>query len=397
MFEKLRNVFFLIRQGKELDSIIRELQIALITSDVSVKVVKELTERIKKRVVEERSRYPGLPLSSIVSRIVYEEMKNIIGERREYPLIPHTLMLIGLYGSGKTTTAGKLALWFKKRGLRPVIVETDDRRPGAREQAKQVAERAGVDFFFVEPSRSEEINALKKRYDVVIVDTAGREENNERLEELERMKITIVPDKTLLVVPADAGQTAARHLEGLARVGIDGVIITRMDGSGKGGAALVVMKEHGVPVYFIGTGEKLEDIEPFDPDRYLQGLVGIKIDVSPKKELKKDIDLYTFHEYIQQARSMGPLDRIAAMMGIKVDIGIAEERLKKYDAIFKSMTEQERRNPDILNESRINRIARGSGTTPADVRAFIKDYKNFVRLVKKLKRGRLPWRGRFIS
>ncbi len=396
----MKKAFSILRREGDLEKALKEVEKALLLADVDVDLVFELVERVRKRAREEKSP-PGVPRSTVVTRILYEEIVALFGERREIPPVPQKIMLIGLFGSGKTTTAGKLAKYFQRQGLRTVLVCLDTHRPAAAEQLRQIAEAAGADFFFEEGKSPEEIaeDSLNLKEPIKIYDTAGRSTLDEELmEELLRLKRIVIPEKTLLVIPADAGQGAGREAKRFAEtVGIDGVIITRMDGSGKGGGALAACAAARVPVYFIGTGEKLDDLEAFDPKKFVGRLLGVpdiegllkRVEKPP--ELPKVFDINAFHEQLMQMASMGPLDKILSSLGIQIDVkalGIAQEKLKKYDAIYKSMTKQERRHPEIINASRIRRIARGSGTTEADVRAFLKDYERAKKLYKRLRKDK---------
>ncbi|NPA86915.1 MAG: signal recognition particle protein Srp19, partial [Candidatus Diapherotrites archaeon] len=278
----------------------------------------------------------------------------------------------------------------------------------AYDQLKQLSERIGVEFLGaregedpVEVARK----ALEKRADVYIFDTAGRSAlDPELIEELKRIKEAVIPEKTLLVIPADMGQVAGREAREFAReIGIDGVIISKLDGSGKGGGALSACKEAGVPVYFVGTGEGVDDLEEFDAERFVARLLGVPdfkalMERFRGKEeeleeiLKGKYDINAFYKQLKAFNEMGPLDKVLQMLGISSlpdeMMEVARKKFKKYDAIYKSMTKQERAHPEILNESRMRRIARGSGTSIEDVRSFLKDYKRAKKMFERLKKAR---------
>ena len=406
MFEALRNAVFSLRRGRELNEVIRDIQKTLILSDVDVSTVKELTDRIKKRIAEEHEKRPGIPISLLAQYIIIEEIKKLFGEKRDFPVVPQRMVLVGLFGAGKTTTAAKLAYWFRKRGLKPLLVSLDVYRPGAREQLKQLGEKAGIDVY-VEGNSVEDIlkgvEEIRKEYDVVIYDTAGRSSlEKEMVEELKRIKLYTVPEKTLLVIPADMGVTAGREAERFNReVGIDGIVISKFDGSGRAGGALVSVVKTGVPVYFIGTGEKIENLEPFDPERLIERLLGldsikrlieeVRADEELIKRLEEGIyDINTFYLQLKQLNNPTIFDSVMSMFsgGNIPGLEEAKKKFKVYDAIYKSMTKQERANPDIINDSRIRRIARGSGTKEEDVRAFLRDFRRARKMVKKLRSGR---------
>lgn len=398
MLEGIRRALEGLLRGKEIDDAIREIQKTLILADVDVKTVKELTDRVKKRITDERLKQPGLDTKRLAYKIIIEELVEVLGGKaRPFPLIPQRIMLVGLYGSGKTTTAAKLGKWFSKRGFRVLLVGLDVYRPAGREQLSQLAQSAELKVFS-EGDDPLEIarRSLEIKADIYIFDTAGRSSvDRELMEELKKLKEIIIPDKTLLVIPADMGKIAGREAEAFKEIGIDGVIVTRLDGSGRAGGALAACHRAGVPVYFVGTGEKIDDIEPFDAEALVSRILGIpdikRLAEKLKPEMPDIFDINAFHKQLMALSTSSPLDEIFSMMGIKVGyehVRMARERLKKYDAIYKSMTKQERAHPEIINESRIRRIARGSGTKPEDVRAFLRDYWRAKKLFDKLKRKR---------
>ncbi len=408
MLERIRQAFERLRVGGDLESALKEIQRALILSDVDVLLVKELTERVRRRVSEERKKYPGVSPRDIAYRVMFEEVVELLGGRtKPFPVVPQRIVLVGLYGSGKTTTAAKLAHWFKKRGLKPVLICLDVYRPAAYDQLKQLAERVGAEFYGEREGDPVEIaeRGMEVGGDVYIFDTAGRSSLDEELmEELKRVKEAVIPEKTLLVIPADLGQVAGREAREFAeKVGIDGVIITKMDGSGKGGGALAACKVAGVPVYFVGTGEGIEDLEEFDAERFVSRLLGVPdfkalmerfrgTEEELEELLKRKYDINSFYLQLKHLNEMGPLEKVFQMLGLSaVPDNVLEEarkKFKKYDAIYKSMTKQERANPEIINESRMRRIARGSGTTIEDVRAFMRDFWRAKKMFEKLKKGK---------
>ena len=398
VLEGIRRALEGLLRGKEVEEAIKEIQKALILADVDIRTVKELTEKVKSRIFEERRRQPGIDPKRLAYKIIVEELVEVLGGRaRPFPLIPQKIMLVGLYGSGKTTTAAKLGRWFAKRGFSVLLVGLDVHRPAAGEQLKQLASQGGLRVVVGEENPLEIAErALQEEADVYIFDTAGRSSvDRELMEELLELKKIIIPDKTLLVVPADAGKVAGREAEAFKEVGIDGVIVTRLDGSGKAGGALAACHRAGVPVYFVGTGEKIDDIEPFDAERLVSRILGIpdmgKLAEKIKPEMPERFDINAFHRQLLSLSASGPLEEILSLVGIKLgveELRGAKERIKKYDAIYKSMTKQERAHPEIINESRIRRIARGSGTRPEDVRAFLRDYWRAKKLFDKLRRKR---------
>ncbi|HIQ10163.1 MAG TPA: signal recognition particle protein [Euryarchaeota archaeon] len=403
MLEKLRNAFQILTRDADVERALKEVQRALISADVDVATVAELVKEIRSAEVPK-----GVPKSRYVMKLLYDRLVNILGgSGRPFPVVPQRILLIGLYGSGKTTTAAKLGHWLQKRGLDVLLVAADTHRPGAHEQLEQLAEKAGLKFFGIkgekDPVKIVE-EALKKKADVYIVDTAGRTSlDGELVKEVQEIKRTLLPEKTLLVVPADMGQAAGREAERFAReVGIDGVIVTKMDGSGKGGGALSACAKASVPVYFIGTGEHIRDFELFDANRFISRLLGVpdveklaemaeEAEIDIEDILEGEYDINKFYAQIAATRKMGPIEKVLSTLGIqsvpKELAKLTEEKFKKYDAIYKSMTKYERAHPEVLQEpSRIRRIAKGSGTSEEDVRAFIRDFKRSEKLMKKFRK-----------
>ena len=403
MLEKLRNAFQILNRDADVERALKEVQRALIAADVDVATVAELVREIRNDEIPK-----GVPKSRYVAKLLYERLVEILGgSGRPFPVVPQRILLLGLYGSGKTTTAAKLGYWLQKRGLDVMLVAADTHRPGAYEQLEQLAEKAGLKFFGVKGEKDPVKvvgEALKRKADVYIVDTAGRTSlDDDLVREIREIRYALVPEKTLLVVPADMGQAAGREAERFAKeVGIDGVIVTKMDGSGKGGGALSACAKAGVPVYFVGTGEHIKDFERFDANRFISRLLGVpdierivemarETEVSVEDILEGKYDINKFYAQIAATRKMGPIDKVLSMLGMqsvpKELAKLTEEKFKKYDAIYKSMTKYERAHPEVLNDpSRIRRIARGSGTSEEDVRAFLRDFKRSEKLMKKLRK-----------
>ncbi len=406
MLERIKRAFERLTRDADFEGAIKELQRALIAADVDLDVVMDLTKRLRE-AYRSTDVPPGVPKKDYVTRLMYEELVRILGPKREFPIVPQRIMLVGLFGSGKTTTAAKLGRYLAKRGLNVLLVCADTHRPAAYDQLKTLAEKAGLRFYGRREGDPAEIveDALEESADVYIVDTAGRSALDEELmEELRRIKTVLIPEKTLLVVPADMGSVAGKEAEEFQRkVGIDGVIVTKMDSSGKGGGALTACARAGVPVYFIGTGEHIDDFEPFDPRRFLGRILGVP-DIGALLERAKEsgaedvarqilegpFDINAFYMQLKATAEMGPLDKIFSMLGLSPPPEVVEEvrrKFKKYDAIYKSMTKYERAHPEVLKDpSRIRRIAKGSGTSEADVRAFLRDYWRAEKLFRKMKR-----------
>ncbi len=404
MLDRIRNAFQILSRDADVERAIKEVQRALIAADVDVTLVAQLAKKLREVKVPK-----GVPKSRYLTKILYDELVGILGGKaRPFPVIPQRIMLLGLYGSGKTTTAAKLGHWLQKRGLKVLLVAADTHRPGAYDQLKQLAEKANLAFFGIpgekDPTKVVEA-ALKRDADVYIIDTAGRTTlDSELVDEVKRIRDVLIPDKTLLVIPADMGQAAGREAKRFKEeVGVDGVIVTKMDGSGKGGGALSACAVAGVPVYFIGTGEHVRDFEQFDANKFISRILGVpdieklvemakETEISPEDILEGEFDLEKFHKQIEATMNMGPIDKVLQMLGIstvpKEMKKMTEEKFKKYDAIYKSMTKYERRHPEVLHDpSRIMRIARGSGTTEEDVRELLRDFKKAQKLMKKLKKA----------
>jgi len=402
------------------EEIIRDIQRTLIEADVSVEMVAELSERIKKKVLEKKPP-AGLTLREYFIKTLYDEIVNFVGrEKGKIELKKQKILIIGLFGSGKTTTCAKLAKWFKTRGLSTALVACDTHRPAAQQQLKQLGKQIGVKVYY-EGKKPEDIaaNALKSaKEDVLIFDSAGRDAMDKELaRELKKLSKIIRSDEVLLVIPADIGQDAKKQSEEFQKlVGITGIIITKMDGTAKGGAALASTAVTGSKVKFIGVGEKITDLEAYDPQRFVSRLVGygdiqgllekakeVGIDENiAKRMLEGDFTLNDFCEQINSMQKMGSLSKIIEMIpgigSIKIPLDkldVQEEKMKKWRYIVDSMTKEEKENPSIINQSRIKRIARGSGTKPEDVRELLSHYKKVKKIVKMTKGGKALKRGPF--
>lgn len=404
-----------------LNELVKDLQRSLLHADVNVKLVLELTNTIKRRAKEEPTP-PGLTKKEQLINIVYEELVKFLGgELEQYKLPdrkPYVVMLLGLFGSGKTTTAGKLAKYAQKRGKKVALVGLDIHRPAAMDQLEQVGKQANVPVY-IDKEAKDSVEIYKKyeqnlkKYDMVIVDTAGRDAlSQELLEELQAVHDAVQPEDSFLVISADIGQAAysqakAFHDSG----GITGVIITKMDGTAKGGGALSACAATGAPVVFIGVGEKLEDLEPFDPKRFVGRLLGMgdiqtllekaKEAISEeeakdieKKIMKGQFNLLDLYNQMQAMSKMGPLGKIMEMipgMGQlqmpKETLQVQEGKLKAWKHIMNSMTKEELEDPEIINANRMERIAKGSGHEISEVRELLKQYRESKKLIKMLKGG----------
>ncbi len=426
--EALKDVIKKITRSSTIDrkfveEIVRDIQRALIKADVNVRHVKEITDAIKKRALSEEIIHGLNPREHII-KIVYEELMRGIGEGLEIPLKKSKIMLVGLQGSGKTTTTAKLAKYFKDKGLRTAVVCADTWRPAAYEQLKQLAEAYKIAFYGEKETKDAVVivrNALQKLkdYDMIIIDTAGRHAlEKELIDEMIEIAKVANPDYKLLVLDAAIGQLASKQAKAFHEaIGIDGIIITKFDGTAKGGGALSAAREIGIPIAFIGTGERVEDFERFDPAGFVSRLLGMgdikalleKIErvtreeeLDPEAFLKGTFTLKDIYKQIEAMQKMGPISKIFELLpfglSLKVDDNVMEmtqEKMKKFKVIMDSMTEEELLNPKIIDSSRIRRIAIGSGTTPQDVKELLRYYKtmkNVMKKMKKLEKGRLPFK-----
>ncbi len=417
------------RKGKltesDLDEGLREVRRALLEADVNYKVAKRFVERVREAALGQEILESLTPGQQIV-KIVRDELTRLLGRtRRELDLSgkPSLWLVVGLQGSGKTTTVGKLARHYARQGKKVLLAATDVRRPAAIEQLKQLGAQLGVPVHAegrtaLEIAQGALAQARRRLLDLVIVDTAGRLQIDEELmRELEAMKAALKPQEVLLVADAMTGQEAVSIAQAFhERVGLTGIVLTKMDGDARGGAALSMVEVTGVPLVFLGVGEKLDDLEAVHPDRLAQRILGMGDVLSLIEDVERTIDaqkaerlarrlekdrftLEDFLEQLQQVRRLGPLDKLLeklpGMSALKGRVQLDERELVKAQAIIQSMTPEERRRPEILNASRKRRIARGSGTTVQDVNRLLRRFEEARRLMKRMKKlgGRLPQGG----
>ncbi len=418
--DKISNAIFIDKNL--IDSIVLELQRALIEADVSVPLVKKLTDKIKKAALNERIK--GIDKKEHLIKLLHDELVNILGNKKSQKTLKlksgktqNRIMFVGLYGTGKTTTIGKLGNYFSKRGHKTGIIGLDVHRPAAPEQLKQTAEKHNLNVFV----DLEEKDALKiwkdneknlKDFPVVLIDTAGRHTlDKELVKEIKTLNKEIRPTEIILVMPADIGQAAKRQAQEFKKaLDITGVIITRMDSSAKGGGALTACNEVQAPVYFITTGENINDIEPFNPESFLSRLLGMgdlntlmeKIrSVTEEKDQEKiqeelesgKLSLESVIEQVKSMNSMGGFSKIKGMIpGFanvqgKVSETVLEKqesKISKWEHILKSMTPEEKSNPELLEKqtSRIKRIATGAGVNTSDVRSLLKQHKLLNEMIQ---------------
>jgi signal recognition particle subunit SRP54 len=403
----------------DVQEIVKEIQRSLLQADVDVSLVMDLSDSIKTRALEEDPP-SGTNARDHVLRIVYEEMVTLVGESTELPLEPQTILLAGLQGSGKTTTSAKMAWWFSKKGLRPAVIQTDTFRPGAYDQAKQMCERAEVEFYG-DPDEEDPVKIAREGLeatsdaDVHIVDTAGRHAlEDDLIDEIEEIEGVVQPDVSLLVLDAAIGQGAkdqAREFDD--SIGIEGVVITKLDGTAKGGGALTAVNETDSSIAFLGTGETVQDIERFEPNGFISRLLGMgdlkqlserveramqetqeeEEDWDPEDIMRGSFTLKDMKRQMDAMNRMGPLDQVLDMIpglggGLKDQLpddamDVTQDRMRKFEIIMDSMTDEEMENPRVVGASRVRRIAQGSGTEEETVRELLEQHKMMERTIKQ--------------
>jgi len=418
---------------KDIDEGLRQIRLALLEADVNFKVVKSFLERVKERALTAAVMESLTPGQQII-KIVYEELVVVFGKEPHRLAIssnniPNIIMLVGLQGSGKTTTAGKLALNLKKEGQFPLLVAADTRRPAAIDQLAVLGKQIDIPVYTeygVDSPVTICTNALKKAKDtaatVVIFDTQGRLHIDESLmQEIKDIKKRFSPAEVLLVIDAMTGQESVRIAEEFNRdVGITGLILTKMDGDARGGAALSIRAMTGIPIKLIGTGEKMNSLETFYPERMVSRIMGMgdvmtliekaerdfdqqQVEKFEKKMKSNSFDLEDFLQQLKEVRKMGPISQIVQMLPGASKLpsnmfdGQEENHLKRVEAIILSMTPLERENPDIIDGSRKKRIARGSGTATRDVNQLINQFAQVKKLMRAASKGKLPGNFNFLG
>jgi signal recognition particle subunit SRP54 len=408
----------------DLDLALREIRLALLEADVNFKVVKDFVARIRERAAG-TDLLTGLNPGQQIVKIVHEELVAVLGGERHHLRLdakPSVLMMVGLQGSGKTTTAAKLAVRLRKDGRKPLLVAADVYRPAAVDQLVQLGDQIGVEVHTrpvgtpaLEIARSGLEVARQRGVDVMILDTAGRLHVDEAMmDELVRMVGSITPSETLLVIDAMTGQEAVRVAEAFhARLPVTGLVLTKMDGDARGGAALSIRAATGLPVAFLGTGERTDGLEAFHPDRLAQRILGMGDILSFVERVQENVDqaeaekaaqrmmenrftLEDFRSQLNQIKKMGPIGQLLQMVpGAGPMAGVAQEavdsgQMKRIEAIIDSMTPEERRRPDVIKASRRRRIALGSGTSTAEVNRLLKQFVEMQRMMKMISGGKMP-------
>ncbi len=427
LYEAIRKVFKApVMDEETVKELVRDIQRALLQADVNVKLVLEISKRIEDRALKEKVP-PGISRKEHVTKVVYEELTRFLGEKpvplRIEPGKRKVLMLVGIQGSGKTTAAAKLAKHFQKRGLKTALICTDTYRPGAYAQLQQLARRANVPVYG--DPKTKESSKIASRglkrfsgHDVVIIDTAGRhKEEKSLIEEMKKMEKTIKPDEVILVIDGTIGQQASVQAKAFHEATpIGSILVAKLDGSARGGGALSAVSAIGAPIKFIGTGEKIGDIEPFVPSRFVGRLLGMgdlqsliekvreaEVKVPERKMrafLSGRFTLTDMYEQFESMKSMGPLRHLLKMIpGMTYNVPeemmeMAEDTLKKWRVIIQSMTPQEREKPKTLSASRIRRVARGSGTKEKEVKELLERYNMLRKMMKTIRRKRFPFFGK---
>ena len=427
LYDALKKVFKApVMDEKTVKELVRDIQRALLQSDVNVKLVLEISRRIEDRSLKEKVP-PGISRREHITKVVYEELTRFLGEKptplKTEPGKRTVLMLVGIQGSGKTTAAAKLAKYFQKRGLKTALVCTDTYRPGAYAQLQQLAKRANIPIH----GNPEEKKATKialtglkqfSSHDIVIIDTAGRhKEEKSLIDEMKKLEKALKPHEVILVIDGTIGQQAAVQAKAFHEATpVGSILVAKLDGSARGGGALSAVAAIGAPIKFISTGEKIGDIEPFVPSRFVGRLLGMgdlqsliekvreaEVKVPEKKMrafLSGRFTLTDMFEQFESMKSMGPLRHLLKMIpGMTYNIPdemmeLAEDTLRKWRVIIQSMTPEEREKPKILSASRIRRVAHGSGTKEKEVKELLERYNMLRKMMKSLRRKRFPFFGK---
>jgi len=418
---------------KLINELIKEIQRALLSADVNVQLVSELTKLIKERALKEKTK---LDQRTQLVNIVYEELTKFLGdEKSELDIIkknPFKIMMVGIYGSGKTTTLSKLANYYKKRGYKVAALALDVHRPAAIDQLEQLCNKLKVDCFVDKKEKNpvkiyKELSDKYKKYDILFIDTAGRDSlDKELIKEIKELNEEIKPDEKILVISADIGQAAQELAKGFhENLGVTSVIVSKLDGTARAGGALTGTAATGAKVKFIGVGEKVDDLETFNPKGFVSRLLGMG-DLEALLEKAKDVldeekvgdikerltsgefNLNDLYEQMMAMKKMGPLNKIMEMIpgfsGMKMPkeaLQVQEGKLTKWKIAMDSMTKKEREFPDIIDGDRIKRISKGSGVPESEIRDLLKQYKMAKKMMKvmkgkdpekMLKRGKMPFK-----
>ncbi|MEE9601283.1 MAG: signal recognition particle protein Srp54 [Thermoplasmata archaeon] len=414
----LREVLRKIARASHVDQglvseVVRDLQRALLQADIKVEMALQLSRQVEKRALTEKPP-AGMSGREHVIHIIYEELVRILGRPKDLRLGKQRILLVGLYGQGKTTTVAKLGKWFQKKGLKVGMIQADTHRPAAYDQLEQLAERLETPFYG-DPAEKNAIKVARsglKRLadqDVIIVDSSGRHAlEADLIEEIKEVSKAVNPDETILILDASTGQQAGPQAKAFHEaVRITAVVVTKLDGSAKGGGAISAVAETGAPICFVGVGERIEDLEKFEPPRFISRLLGMgdiqslleraqealdqeQLEETARKLLSGRFTLREMYEQMEALTKMGPLSKVFSMLPGMPDVLSEEQmeetqgKLRKFRFIMDSMTEYEKENPKTIKSSRILRIARGSGTDPKDVKELLKYYNASKRAIRGL-------------
>jgi signal recognition particle subunit SRP54 len=408
--------------------LVKDIQRALLVADVDVNLVMAITERVQEQALDE-TLPRGISRREHIIRVVWDTLAHFLGEKPVpftiHPGKPNLVMMVGIQGSGKTTTIGKLARYYQKRGIKTGAICADNFRPGAYNQLKQLAERSHIPFWGDEEEKNavklakKGFEDMKKRgVELILLDTSGRHrEETGLIKEMREIAKAVKPQEIVLVVDGTLGQQAGTQAAAFKQATeIGSIIVTKLDGGAKGGGALSAVAATGAPIKFIGTGEGIDSIEPFNPTKFAGRLLGmsdirglidkvreaqIEIDEDAAKRLMKgQFSLTDMMAQLKQLKKMGPIGKVLEMLGLQYklpdDIAeIQEENMKRWEVIMNSMTKQELDNPKLIKSSRIRRIARGSGTQPRDVRDLLKQHQQMQKMMKQFGKSRRGRRGQF--
>ncbi len=402
--------------------VVRDIQRALLMADVNVKLVLQLTKEVERRALEEKP-LAGMSAREHVIRIIYDELVNILGGSREITLRKHTIMMVGLYGQGKTTTIGKLSKFFSKKGLQVGVIAADVHRPAAYEQLEQLCEQVKVPIYG-EPGKKDAVAIVKRgiekfqKRDIVIIDTSGRHSlEQDLIDEMENIYKVSGADERFLVMDAAVGQQGGPQAKAFHdKVHVTGVVLTKLDGTAKGGGAMSAVSVTKAPIVFIGVGEHLDDLELFDPPRFISRLLGMgdiqtllekaqevmdedSVEESAKKLMSGKFTLSDMYQQMEMLTKMGPLQKVMSMLPTGLGGGMAggmsdeavdqaKNNMKRFRVIMDSMTEEEMDKPDLIKISRLKRIARGAGVEQKEVKALLKYYKMSKKAMKGLTSNR---------
>ena len=422
--KSLRNILGRIGSASSVDEslikdICKDLQRALLEADVNVRLVLDLTNKVKDRAINEPPA-AGRSMKDHLTNIIYQELVNLVDNGEGIPLKPQKIMMVGLYGQGKTTTTGKLALYFSKKGFSVGLIGADVYRPAALDQLKQLGEKVGVEVYG-EPGESDAPGIVKRGLEkfkdkkIVIIDTSGRHAlEDDLIEEVKNIAEVAKPEERILVLDSQVGQQAGPQAEAFHNaVGVTGVILTKMDGTAKGGGALSAVATTNARIVFIGTGEHIRDLEAFDADRFISRLLGMGdlqglVEIA-KQEIKNDEEdmealarnmlsgHFTLTDMYAQMKAVNKMGSLQKLMGMlpgfskvedKIDYEATQARLDRFKVIMDSMTAQEKDEPSLIKGKRIERIARGAGVSTGDVRDLLKQYNNSKKMMGSVGKDR---------